>query len=40
VVLAAGRVAEQGTHAQLLAAGGLYARIRAAQAAMTAAEPA
>jgi ABC-type multidrug transport system fused ATPase/permease subunit len=31
VVLDAGRVAEQGTHAALLAAGGLYARIFQAQ---------
>lgn len=40
VVLEAGRVVEQGTHASLLAAGGTYARICAAQAAMTAVEPA
>ena len=40
VVLEAGRVVEQGTHAALLAAGGTYARICAAQAAMTAVEPA
>jgi ABC-type multidrug transport system fused ATPase/permease subunit len=39
VVLEAGRVIEQGTHASLLAAGGTYAQICAAQAAMTAAEP-
>jgi subfamily B ATP-binding cassette protein MsbA len=31
VVLDAGRVVEQGTHAQLLAAGGLYARLHAMQ---------
>jgi subfamily B ATP-binding cassette protein MsbA len=31
VVLEAGRVAEQGSHAQLLAAGGLYARLHAMQ---------
>ena len=31
VVMEAGRVAEQGSHAQLLAAGGLYARLHAIQ---------
>jgi ATP-binding cassette, subfamily B, bacterial MsbA len=31
VVLEAGRVAEQGSHAALLAAGGLYARLHAMQ---------
>ena len=31
LVLDAGRVVEQGTHAQLLAAGGLYARLHALQ---------
>jgi ABC-type multidrug transport system fused ATPase/permease subunit len=36
VVLDAGRVREQGTHAELLAAGGLYARIAHAQAHMEA----
>jgi hypothetical protein len=33
VVLAAGRVAEQGTHAQLMARGGVYADMWAMQAA-------
>ena len=36
VVLDAGRVAETGTHAELVAAGGLYARIFSAQARMQA----
>jgi ABC-type multidrug transport system fused ATPase/permease subunit len=31
VVLDGGRIAEQGTHVQLVAAGGLYARIYQAQ---------
>jgi subfamily B ATP-binding cassette protein MsbA len=31
VVMERGRVAEQGTHAQLLANGGLYARLHAIQ---------
>jgi ATP-binding cassette, subfamily B, bacterial MsbA len=31
VAMEAGRVVEQGTHAQLLAAGGLYARLHAMQ---------
>ena len=31
VVMEAGRVAEQGSHAELLAAGGLYARLHAIQ---------
>ena len=36
VVLDAGRVVEKGTHAELMAAGGLYARIASAQARMEA----
>jgi ATP-binding cassette subfamily B multidrug efflux pump len=36
VVLNAGRIAERGTHAELVAAGGLYARIASAQARMEA----
>lgn len=32
IVLDAGRIEEQGSHAELLAAGGLYARIFRAQA--------
>jgi subfamily B ATP-binding cassette protein MsbA len=39
VVLEAGRVAEQGTHAQLLAAGGLYARLHVMQFGKDAARP-
>jgi subfamily B ATP-binding cassette protein MsbA len=31
IVLDAGRVAEQGSHAELLAGGGLYARLHAMQ---------
>ena len=31
IVMEAGRVAEQGSHAELLAAGGLYARLHAIQ---------
>jgi subfamily B ATP-binding cassette protein MsbA len=31
VVMERGRIAEQGTHAQLLAAGGLYARLHSMQ---------
>jgi ABC-type multidrug transport system fused ATPase/permease subunit len=40
VVLDNGRIVEHGSHVQLVNAGGLYARIFAAQAAMTATEPA
>ena len=40
VVLDQGRIVEHGPHARLVKAGGLYARIYAAQAAMTATEPA